>query len=559
MTPAEITNVTTRTASLNVRQAITNALDYAATSGVSLYFPSGTYLTGIAGSGQSIGIPAGVKIYSTDGATIKSPGYPIFDANERTTIEGFTFDGSAGGVLIGIQIIGDNVTIRNNKFINGSQLICIYTADYLTVEDNYFTECGYQIIQKAGYASNNCKVINNTALDCVSDFVELNSGLPCTNWLVSGNTVKNVNTVAGALATESRFFGSTSTKNVVITNNLVENTAGDSMLHFEGSSADITISNNIFVDPHGAHGKLIFCAPGATVDSLIFTNNIVKLTSGYTLYPTESELLCYFAGNDSSNPVFSNNLINNESSVNINFGYLSDTEDAVISGNRFVGLATAILTGIGRAPSGTITPKTISIHHNIFQSCQVAVDIGSPISENRHYRVLIDRNVFKDCAEVFVTAYPDTALPASLQYNTVRGVSNIDEALVIKRRIWNPVVSNNYIATTSGATTTASLTASYTNIGVAELLISSAGYTSAEYFIHSGGYSNNSAWVHIRIVQASPIVWALTTVASGSSGAGAPFTITQVSGSIYFSSATAATIKVNRVGHDRETVHVAIG
>ena len=520
-----------------------------------IYFPSGTYYKAGTGGGQKIDVPAGVKLVGAKGAIIKPEGYPVFRLFENCVVEGLKFDSSEGEidpvkkVRIGLEIYADDITVKDCSFEGGNQVIYIYTADRLTVDGCYFTGCGYQVLQKTGNTSNDGRVINCVSVDCTTDFVELNSTAsnPCTNWLISGNTVRNIGTASGTLKTESRFVGATATKNIVITNNLVEGVAGDSMLHFESASGDIIVSNNTFIDPHSNFGKLWFFTNSSNVQSFHFESNIVRFTSGYSLYSGEDNKVTYMQGNDDSRPVITNNSFINESSETLRLFVVSDTEDLLIMGNRIVGFDTVISSSVGASGTPPYNRRRVNFQQNIVEDISTVVcSIGNGGTSQRHYGYYIDNNTFDNCAEVFTVA-ADNAVPLSLTNNRCRAGTNIDEGLVIGNLVATQAVYGN--AVESDATTTLSVSESYTT--GTKTIFTGSPYRS--YYIKvkaaDGSLSsNNSSAEVVRIDYNSPIDIDLTSIATSSSGTGASFTLSMSGNNLQFTAGGARTVQVSIVG-----------
>ena len=523
-----------------------------------IYFPSGTYYKAGTGAGQGITVPTGVKLTGEKGATIKPEGYPVFRLSENCEVESLKFDSSEGEidaakkVRIVLEIYADDITVTNCSFEGGNQVIYIYTANRLTVDGCYFTGCGYQVLQKTGFTSNNGRVLDCVSVDCTTDFVELNSTAtnPCTNWLISGNTVKNIGTSSGTLKTESRFVGATATKNIVITNNLVEGVAGDSMLHFESASGDIIVSNNTFVDPHGSNGKLWFFTNSSNIQSFHFESNIVRFTTGYSLYPTEGEKVTYMQGNDDSRPIITNNSFINESSETLRLFTVSDTEDVVIMSNRIVGFDTVLSSSIGASGSAPYNRRLVNFQQNIVEDITTAVCIiGNGGTSQRHYGYYIDNNAFDNCNQVFTVA-ADNAVPLSLTNNRCRNGTNINEGLVIGNLVATQAVFGN--AVESDATTTLSTAASYTT-GTKTIF---TGQPYRSYYIKvktSDGSlsSNNSSAQVVRIDYNSPIDIDLTSISTSNSGTGgssANFTLSMSGNNLQFTAVAARTVQVSIVG-----------
>ena len=539
----------------NDRPAIAAAI---ASGAKEIYFPSGTYYKAGTGAGQGITVPTGVKLTGEKGATIKPEGYPVFRLSENCEVESLKFDSSEGEinavkkVSIVLEIYADDITVTNCSFEGGNQVIYIYTANRLTVDGCYFTGCGYQVLQKTGFTSNNGRVLDCVSVDCTTDFVELNSTAtnPCTNWLISGNTVKNIGTSSGTLKTESRFVGATATKNIVITNNLVEGVAGDSMLHFESASGDIIVSNNTFVDPHGSNGKLWFFTNSSNVQSFHFESNIVRFTSGYSLYATEGEKVTYMQGNDDSRPMITNNSFINESSETLRLFTVSDTEDVLIMSNRIVGFDTVLSSSIGASGSAPYNRRLVNFQQNIVEDIATAVCIiGNGGTSQRHYGYYIDNNAFDNCDEVFTVA-ADNAVPLSLTNNRCRNGTNINEGLVIGNLVATQAVYGN--AVESDATTTLSNAASYTT-GTKTIF---TGQPYRSYYIKvktSDGSlsSNNSSAEVVRIDYNSPIDIDLTSISTSNSGTGgssANFTLSMSGNNLQFTAGAARTVQVSIVG-----------
>lgn len=520
-----------------------------------------------AGSGGGVGftVPEGKNLVALGKkATLTCTSYPIMQCLGDNRVEGIHFDNSNGGVSIGVEIRGDNVTIKSNKFTEGNQIIYVYgfdgtsgSADGLLVEDNDFLGCGYQVLQKGGYASNDGRVINNRSIDCTTDFVELNSTstAPSKNWLVANNYVKNVGMVGATTAkTESRFFGCTATDGVLITGNIVEACAGDSMLHFESVSKNIVITNNIFIDPQGAFGPLLFLTNGASISTVNFSDNIVRLSSGYTRLTNTASKLSYLVGNDNARLQARNNVFINESTyTDVEVFDLSDTEDTYITGNRFVDVKTGVITGIGGGVGGP--RKAVHIKENLFEDCDRGTYVRSPISSGRHYSVFIEENTYNNCTEVFEHEYSDS-LPISLNGNHVRNGSNIDEAVVIGDSVINPQVYGNRVE--SGATTTRASSQGYSgvDIGTAIKIFDfnpTHGYGSVMVHVKatdSAGNvnSNNSRAEVVRIDVNSPIDKDLTSINVSSSGAGATFTLSLNGNDLEFTASAERAYQVSIVG-----------
>jgi hypothetical protein len=534
------------------RPAIAAAITAAAATGSDVLFPAGIYYKAGTGGGQNINVPAGVKLVATGKAEIKSEGFPIFTLNAGCGVSGITFNNLAGGVSIGLEIKGDDITIRDCIFQAGSQLIYLYTADRLVVDGCRFEQgCGYQVIQKAGFTSNDGRVVNCTSVNCTLDFVELNSegANPCKNWLISGNFVKNLlnPSTPTSVQTECRFFGATATDGVIISNNVVDTIAGDSAIHCEGETKNLTVTGNLFIDCHSLYGKIFFAPNGTLVDSFIFSNNIIRYTPGFTAWTGEGTVLIQDAGNSSGRHLISSNSFTNESAVVMNVMLVSDTDDVVVSGNRVTGFTTVIQTGFGAAAgTGPRARKTVFFNNNILESCATGLFIQETVT-NRHYRCLVDNNVFKDVTDVYNSG--NNSMPESLTGNTCRGSTSIDEGKIIGTKANTVAVSKNWLD--SDATSTRKTSQNYTDVNVAKTLFTPSSYGSWQLYVKCGEgsniNSNNSTAKVVRLDYNSPIDIDLTEISTSNSGTGAGFTLALSGTSVTFTATATRAVRVTLV------------
>lgn len=535
----------------NDKNAIQAAITAAAAAGAAVYFPPGTYKKGSAGdgSGQQWNVPSGVKLYANGDATIKCFGYPIAILSAGSSVSGLTFDCSSpsAGVAVGLQVQGNDVTIKDTKIVGGSQVVYIYTADRLLVDGCRFEGCGYQILQKAGEASNDCKVVNCTSVGCTADFVELNSAsVPCKNWLISGNTVKNLYLTSGTATTEARFVGSTYCSGLVITNNLVDTIGGDSAIHLEVGSENVTISDNIFVDCHGTYAKVLFTTAGASIKGLVFESNIVRFSSTYTQWTGDSTWVVFMVNNDDSRPILTTNQFINESGLTtLNVAAFGDTEDVFITNNRVRGFNIGIYTGFG-ASGGGVNRRYLYLTGNKFENVTTgcSIDLGGT---GRSYSYFIENNVFENTATVFThTGEP----PVCLRNNLCRGTTSIDEAAIIGFSLQtNRCVGN---ALTGGATTTRAATQVYTASGSARKLYTlstETGYGTVYLSVKTGN-NNNATMKLVRLDRTSPIAISLTEIYSIDSGATSPFTLSLSGVDVMFTASATSVVTARLLNCD---------
>lgn len=143
-----------------------------------------------------------------------------------------------------------NISFENCSFRYGSQVIWLWACENIRVSGCTFDGCGYCVIQQMGYVSDHVFVTDNLAKNCVQDFVECNCEVdaPSKNWTVTGNIyVRDEKPVAPA-KTECRFLGATAIRNVIISNNIIENVRGDSCISLEDPYGEIVIDGNTFTD-----------------------------------------------------------------------------------------------------------------------------------------------------------------------------------------------------------------------------------------------------------------------------------------------------------------------
>lgn len=491
--------------------AISDAVDEADVSGLPVLIPTGSFIK----TGNKT-LPSGVKMIGSEGSFLESDSFPVFNLEADCGIDGVGFTNTEN-VLICLQPLGDNVTVSRCDFSGGSQIVLVNTADFVTVDGCTFTGCGFQIIQRIGFTSNFGTVSNCTSIDCVNDFVELNSedANPSRNWTVTGNRVKNVGP-SGEIATESRFLGSTATTNLIISNNIIENTSGDSMIHLEGTSRNTIIDGNVFVNPHGAFGSLIFVVGTADIPQLLnFTNNSVQLNASYVDFTGESSTLIYGQGGDAVDwNVSGNTFVNDSASVKtvINLG---SSENINFKDNRIEGFDTCVVLGTGNFNIANVEGNFFS---NNTTTCISAGGNGDP------YVVNITNNEFVDSVEVFIGN--DNELINSLNTNVIGDATNIDEARVIGDFGNNSLVFNNTLidsGTTSASDTFTALDSVQTKLFTAE---GSNAFKSYLVKVKSalGTIGNGSSTAKVVLVNVnSPLDVDIVELSSSSSGLTAPF------------------------------------
>lgn len=559
------------------KAAIQAAITAAAAAGKAVYFPAGTYFKQGTGSSQNIVVPTGVKLVASGDATIKAQGYPVFSLQSDCELDGLKFDNSLGGVSVTLQIQGDDIVVRNCRFYSGGQCLLIYTANRLVVDGCHFEETSYQILQKAGYSSNDSRVTNCTSINCKNDFAELNSELVASkNWLISNNFVSNIAEVVGEARTECRFVGATNVDGLTITNNIVDTVSGDSAIHIERNAKRVIITGNQFANTHGTYGRVLFISPPASgaPESIIFANNIVRFDSSYTNWTNDASSLIYAIGGHYSRLFFQNNTFINHSAESINVIEFGDTGDVQISGNRISGFNQIAYSGYGAtATISARARKTALFADNTVESCALVANISDVNSNGRQYSWHIRGNTFSDVAAIW-TGKP----PTILTDNYCRGTTTIQEAALFGTRIVNRSVVN--YSDREGGISDRRRIVDYTDVGVAKTIFSpampgvSSGfpdvtdqqpyYGSWMLFVATsdvGGsirFSPNRAFELVRLDFWHPFSGgaAMTSISTGSIGSGATFTLSLVQPSYNGSTYTAPLVQFTAAGSRKVEVRL---
>lgn len=202
----------------------------------------------------------------------------IIRMNSRTTVSGLKLTGLSPAVLSPHNGAVD-VCISGNFFTGQNQIVLLLTCSDVTVANNVFDGTGYGIIQQAGYASNNVRIVSNNARNMKYDFIEANSAsIGTRSWQILSNIYDGADNW-NSLATEQRFVGITELEDVTISNNLVRRTAGDSAIHLEDLLGRTTISDNFFVDSFAGQGCIYNLSSD---DDMLVSGNWFVMTDDYT-------------------------------------------------------------------------------------------------------------------------------------------------------------------------------------------------------------------------------------------------------------------------------------
>lgn len=144
------------------------------------------------------------------------------------------------------------ITFRSCCFEHSSQVIHIFDAEDVFVDQCIFNDCGYCIIQETGHISNNVNVTNCRAYNIRQTFVECNCGVgyDSHNWIITGNICINQEPVSGTQ--EHCFVTITAVDRVIIANNIAENFKGGGVIQLERVSDSIVVDGNVFRNCAGA-------------------------------------------------------------------------------------------------------------------------------------------------------------------------------------------------------------------------------------------------------------------------------------------------------------------
>lgn len=261
----------------------------------------------------------------------------------NVSFKNFRIEG--GGASGGIRINNNSkhIDIESVTFYQGNQRVWLYACSNISILNCAFINTGYGVIQQAGYSSNNVITDSCIVSDSIADFVEANCThvSPSKNWTITNNQyLENIDYPSGT--TESRFVGITSVENVIISNNIVEKTNGDSAIHLEDTLGDIIISGNIFDN--------IICTSNDgyiyvlnSSENTIISNNIFKRTD--TTLPTAYAYSCgsgYYSDEVMfvNNKIIGNGTVKNLGGLNISY---NGTKGMIINSNYFYELLNAVM------------------------------------------------------------------------------------------------------------------------------------------------------------------------------------------------------------------------
>ncbi|NVK53705.1 MAG: right-handed parallel beta-helix repeat-containing protein [Flavobacteriaceae bacterium] len=387
------------------RLAINKAIQYAISQNKNIYIPDGEYFIH---NDEFINIENinSLSITGEGERTVLNvnTGYQsVFKINSSSniTISNLKIKGTRDS---GVAISNNSESIKLSK-ITFEQLssasILLFDCSKIQIQECVFLNTAYQILQRSGHSSDDVLVNQCISRNCKNDFIELDSEkeAPSKNWVITNNLVKNIGLDSSdSTRVESRFIGVTNTDGILISNNTIENTAGDATFHFEGFTGKVIITNNIIKNPHGRYGRLIFNIGGNSIATskrhINFSNNYVEINKSFL---DDSDKLIISSDIDSTRMNIKDNIfVNNSNDTNINLIAKSETKELWnIFGNEFKNFNTAI--SLGKNSGHTY------IAQNRFLNCTNGIKVSERADGNSSLSV--ENNSFKNINNVYNDIY----------------------------------------------------------------------------------------------------------------------------------------------------------
>lgn len=278
-----------------------------------------------------------------------------------------------------------------------AQIIRIYTAKDIFINECTFDNCGYCIIQETGYISNNVNITNCRFYDVLETPIECNCGVgyDSDNWIITGNIMENPENQSGT--SEHCFVTVTACHNVIISNNVAINARGNATIMLERVSDKIIVNSNVFVN---CAGDAFIMLQSQGKKTIISNNRVVQ--------------------NYNTNTVF------------LYSGLASDQLNVkmVITGNHYTGNGNAPLFYISNGnPSDPKTYSPILITNNLFEEFENIFIHGS-LTE----MIKAVGNVFKATATCF-----DYSASSTYPGQNIKNMSFSEN-----RFIGNVILAGNY-------------------------------------------------------------------------------------------------------------------
>jgi hypothetical protein len=435
--------------------ALQAAITAAGAQNATLYIPDGTYYYTsllVISSPMTItgdGYGSQLKPNTPSGNNIRINASNVLI--EKIRMEGT----SPGGFAVGYSGVVTNVTFQNCFFKDVGQCVWIWTARDVTVQNCVFDTTGYGVIQQYGYVSSFVLVDNCIARNMKADFVEANCGSPAPSesWTITNNIYEGAQNFPSS-ATEQRFVGITSVKNVIISGNNVQKANGDAPIHLEDSLGETIISNNIIDNCLNTGGNfgyiyLLNNAENVLIEGNMFFRTNASLPAAYAIDVSSASYSnsIQFIGNrvvgggasgnfSFMNAGFHNGItsISNNMFVSLNEVIsINNTQNLLFSGNyinlcnngllfaasptggdlqNFTVVGNTFLNTVGtndiRATTntnGTLPPSNWMVNGNVF-SKEVRIGDSGAAAPNQATNLTITNNVFNSTATLAISGSP---------------------------------------------------------------------------------------------------------------------------------------------------------
>jgi hypothetical protein len=355
-------------------------------------------------TGKSVLIPHGVCLYNTsvtfvadnqciyglgNDSVLKSGSGSVYISSngfDNLTIRDLKIDGT--GTNGGIRVNNDsqNFDILNVYFFEGQQRVWLFECDHVTVQNCTFDTTGYGVIAQIGFVSNYVLVDGNIAQNMRSDFVEANQATTAGAsefWTISNNIYSGHQDYPTA-GTEERFVGITEVRGVIITGNVIRNTAGDSAIHLEDTFGETVISNNIFDN--------CLCSGGNDGYIYLLNSDEHTIISGNIFLRTDPTLpLAYALDTSSASYTNRTQFVNNRvmgsgDTGNMSGLSLGNQSNTLIANNVFDSLVRAVRI------SATSSAAFVS---NFVNACGSGIELTRTSTSNAGSDWLIADNFFK--------------------------------------------------------------------------------------------------------------------------------------------------------------------
>ncbi|MEK4870725.1 glycosyl hydrolase family 28-related protein [Niallia sp. FSL W8-1348] len=243
-------------------QAISEAISTAnKLGGGTVYFDNGTYIVS-----KKINVPKNVSLYgaNSENTTITrqdGEDQEIFSLSGNQTVQNLSIISN-----IGINILGDNISIHQTKFRCVLQAIQMFNkTSGLIIKQAEFTESGYGILSN-NEASNNVRILDSKFHNILYDGIEINT--PSDNWIIENCIFDN-----NISKSEWAGFGvgvAKKAKNITIKNSKFTNIIGQAV-HVE-DYAEVWVIGSVFENNGGVKYK-----GSPTADIAVLSNGVVTI------------------------------------------------------------------------------------------------------------------------------------------------------------------------------------------------------------------------------------------------------------------------------------------